>query len=183
MRRMIRGIIDNIVEGAIKRVSMRGLAGETILSREVFQHYGFTSRGLAGAEGIMIREGNHLVLIAEDDRRYRIALQDGEVALYTDEGDKIHLKRNRIIEIVGGEKVLVATKSLEATATTSATVICPVINLGGEREGLRRLIDERFKTLFDGHKHAGVQTGSGTSGTPTTTLDFGDHATDNVRAV
>ena len=80
MRRMIRGIIDSIVEGAIKRVSMKGLAGESISSREAFQHYGFTSRALAGAEGILVRDGNHLVLIAEDDRRYRIALAEGEVA-------------------------------------------------------------------------------------------------------
>jgi len=183
MRRMIRGIIDSIVEGAIKRVSMKGIAGESISSREAFQHYGFTSRALAGAEGILVRDGNHLVLIAEDDRRYRIALAEGEVALYTDEGDKIHLKRGRVIEIVGGEQVTVATKVLEATASLSATVISPEINLGGARGGLRRLIDERFKALFDNHAHSNVQPGSGTTGPPTAALDVAACSTDATRGI
>jgi phage baseplate assembly protein V len=126
---MIRGIVLSIAEGVIKRFSATGRCDETISDREYFQHYGYTSRPQAGAEIIIIREGGHFVAVASDDRRYRIALEDGEVALYTDEGDKIHFKRDRIIEIIGGEKVIVTTKVAEITATTSATVISPEVTV------------------------------------------------------
>jgi len=102
--RFIRSIISSVVEGVIKRISGAGLIGETITNREYFQHYGFTSRPLDGAEGIFIVQGNNLIAIASDDRRYRIAIENGELALYTDEdkdsfGHRIHFKRNREIEI------------------------------------------------------------------------------------
>lgn len=126
---MIRGIVTSIVEGVIKRFSASGGPDETIDNREYFQHYGFTSRPKAGAEIIIIREGGHFIAIGSDDRRYRITLADGEVALYTDEGDKVHLKRGRIIEIIGGEKIIATTKVAEITATTSATVTSPLVNI------------------------------------------------------
>jgi len=90
---MIRGIIKSVTEGFIKLFSASGRANESFSDREYFQHYGFTSRPREGAEIIIIREGNHIIGIASDDRRYRLAIEDGEVALYTDEGDYIHLKR------------------------------------------------------------------------------------------
>lgn len=126
---MIRGIIINVLEGVIKRFTASGRPDETISDREYFQHYGYTSRPKAGAEIIIIREGGHFVAVASDDRRYRISLADGEVALYTDEGDKIHLKRNRIIEIVGGEKIIATTKVAEITASTSATITSPQVTV------------------------------------------------------
>lgn len=126
---MIRGIVKSVIEGVIKRFSATGRIGEDIDNREYFQHYGLTSRPKEGAELIIIREGNHIVAIASDDRRYRISLENGEVALYTDEGDKIHLKRGRIIEISGGEKVMVTTKVAEVTATTSTTVTSPQVTV------------------------------------------------------
>ena len=110
---MIRGIVTSVVEGVIKRFTASGRADETISNREYLQHYGYTSRPLPGAELIILREGNNIIAVASDDRRYRISLENGEVALYTDEGDKIHLKRGRIIEITGGEKVVVSTKVAE----------------------------------------------------------------------
>ena len=126
---MIRGIVRSVIEGVIKRFSAYGRGGETIDNREYFQHYGFSSRPLEGAELIIIREGGHFVACASDDRRYRLALENGEVALYTDEGDKIHLKRGRIIEIVGGEKIIASTKVAEVTASESATVTTPVLTV------------------------------------------------------
>jgi phage baseplate assembly protein V len=134
---MIRGIIDSVVEGAIKRITMKGYAGETISDKEYFQHYGYTSRPLPGAEGVMIREGNHWVLIGSDDRRYRIAVEEGEVALYTNEGDKIHFKRGKEIFIKSGNKLVaeiandveITTKRITATASESATITSPLITV------------------------------------------------------
>lgn len=161
--KIIRSIISSVTEGVIKRFSGSGRPYETFTDRECFQHYGFTSRPLSGAEGIIIIEDGIIYLVASDDRRYRIQLQAGEVALYSDEGDVVHLKRNREIYIKGGNKV---------------TVDSPEVNLSGARAGLRRLIDERFRTLFNSHVHT---TGSGNTGAPTQTLEYADHATDKAR--
>jgi phage gp45-like len=138
---------------------------------------------LPGAEGILLREGGVIYMIASDDRRYRVAIENGEVCIYTDEGDKIHLHRNRIIEIVGGAQVLISTTVATVNASTSATVTSPAINLGGERGGMRKLIDERLKAVFDAHVHTGVQSGGGSSGAPAAALDLGNVATDVTRSI
>lgn len=137
MRQMIRGIIDAVIEGAIKRITLKGGFGETIADREYFQHYGFTSRPLPGAEVVVIREGNHLVAIASDDRRYRIGLEAGEMAIYDDQGVAIHLKRDKHIHIYGAETmtvdaaadVIVNTARAAVTASESATVTSPLASI------------------------------------------------------
>lgn len=96
---MVRSILQSVVEGAIKRFTGSGGPDETFTNREHFQHYGFTSIPQNGAEGIVLREGNYIILIGEDDRRYRLAINTGEVALYTDEGDAVYLKRGNTIEL------------------------------------------------------------------------------------
>jgi phage gp45-like len=134
---MIRGIVNSVVEGKIKLFSALGRIGEIFSNREYFQHYGFTSRPLSGAEIILIREGNHIIAVASDDRRYRIALEDGEVALYTDEGDKIHLKRDKTIEIVSRNKLVatvenevdITTKVAKVTASESANITSPEVTI------------------------------------------------------
>ncbi len=103
---LIRGIITSMAEGAIKRFGASGRANESFEDREFFQHYGFSSCPLAGAEGIIINEGNHIVMIASDDRRYRVGLKPGEVCLYTDEGDVVHLKHGKEIHVKSGGKVI-----------------------------------------------------------------------------
>lgn len=183
MRTVLRVIIDSVVEGAIKRLDARARLDEAVADREYFQHYGYTSRPLPGAEGILVREGGVVYMVASDDRRYRVAIEAGEVCIYTDEGDKIHCHRNRIIEIVGGAQVIVNTAVATVNATTSATVTSPAINLGGERGGMRKLIDERLKAVFDGHVHTGVQAGAGNSGTPSAALVLANVATDVTRGI
>jgi phage baseplate assembly protein V len=134
---MIRGLVTACAEGAIKRFSCTGRADETISDREYFQHYGFTSRPLAGAEAILINAGNHFIMVASDDRRYRIGVEGGEVCIYTCEGDRIHFKKDKEIYIKSGNKlvaeiendVVVSTKRLDAHATESATLRSPLITL------------------------------------------------------
>lgn len=187
---MIRAIIQSVYEGVIKRFTASGRADEVFTSREYFQHYGFTSRPIAGAEAILIKDGNHIVMIASDDRRYRLAIEDGEVAIYTDEGDHILFKRGKEIYIKSGNKlkadiendVEVNTKNAVVNASVKATVVSPEINLGdATRANLKRMIDERFRALFNGHVHSGCG-GSVNSGTPTQTLELAAHCTDITRA-
>lgn len=157
---MIRGIVNQVKEGLIKTFSASGRPDETIEEREYFQHYGYTSRPLQGAEIIIINRGNHYIAIASDDRTYRIAVEEGEVALYTDEGDKVHLKRDRKIDITSGAEVQVNS---------------PIINLGGDRGSIKYLVDERFVTAFNNHTH-------GQDGKPTQQLVIADVCTTVTKA-
>lgn len=87
----------------MQEVQVGVLADETIDGMERVQNYGLTSVPLPGAEGIAVFLGAdraHGVVIAMDDRRYRLkGLKGGEVALYTDEGDSLIFKRGRIAEL------------------------------------------------------------------------------------
>ena len=153
-------IISAIREGEIKRFDAAGIAGEQFLDREFLQQYGLTSRPLAGAEGIVLGMGNVFYLIGTDDRRYRLAIADGEVALYTDEGDKVHLKRGEI-NIVSGTKV---------------TVTAPAVELGGG--ALYKLIDERAKIQIDAHIHPYLNVAAPSfTGAPTVPLDLASCST------
>ncbi|WP_049857327.1 phage baseplate assembly protein V [Trabulsiella odontotermitis] len=80
-----------------------GLATEDLPGVELFQHYGFTSAPPAGTMAIMVPVGgrtSHSVIVATENSAYRLqGLQNGEVAIYTDEGASIVLKRGKIIDV------------------------------------------------------------------------------------
>jgi phage gp45-like len=181
---MIRGIVQSVVEGVIKRFIASGRTGETITDREYMQHYGFTSRPLQGAEAVIIKEGNHILMIASDDRRYRIAIEDGEVCMYTDEGDYIRFLRGKTLHVNTGNKLLIdATNDVEintATAVVNSSTKCqvnsPEINLSGDRGDLRRMVDERLLSIFNGHTHNG-------GSVPDQQLTTGTTCTDITRAL
>jgi phage baseplate assembly protein V len=144
---LVRSILSSVVQGAIARFSGSGRIGEAFAGREYFQHYGFTSRPKAGAEGLVLIQGNTVYLIATDDRRYRIALEEGEVALYTDEGDRIHLKRGGeilvssqgTVTIEGATEVAIDSATVAITATgdvtidaaTSVAITAPAVAISG----------------------------------------------------
>lgn len=99
-----RGIIRLITDsGGLQTAQVGLMANETRSNLERMQEYGFTSVPHAGAEAAIIFVGgnrDHGLVIAVDDRRYRLkGLEAGEVAIYTDEGDSIILKRGREIEV------------------------------------------------------------------------------------
>lgn len=113
-----RGVV-NLVNDALKmqECQITVMADETLDGVERFQQYGFTSVPQAGAESITLSVGgnrSHSVCIAVDDRRYRLKnLVSGEVALYTDQGDKIHIKRGGVIDITAATKITVNAPLVE----------------------------------------------------------------------
>jgi len=94
-----RAVLSAVDDGKkLQEVQVTALAGEVHDGVERFQDYGFTSHPHPGAEAILLALGgnrNHSVIIAIDDRRYRLkALVEGEVALYDDQGQTVHIKRS-----------------------------------------------------------------------------------------
>jgi phage baseplate assembly protein V len=103
VRNAFRGVLAMVSsDSSVQFVQGEGLAGETMQDNELFQHYGYTSNPPAGTMAVVVPVGgrtSHGIVIATEHSTYRLkALRQGEVALYTDEGAKIVLKRGRIIE-------------------------------------------------------------------------------------
>jgi phage baseplate assembly protein V len=121
IRMMVARVVVLLVDDApkLQGLQVSVLADETREGVERFQQYGFTSHPLPGAEGIAVGVSgsrDHLVVLAVDDRRYRLkSLQAGEVAIYTDEGDKIVLKRGGVIELTSATKVSIVAPLVETT--------------------------------------------------------------------
>lgn len=133
--------------GGIQTIKASLLAGENRDGMEHFQNYGFTSVPFAGAEGVVVFPGGnreHGLVIAIDDRRFRLkGLKNGEVAMYTDQGDKIHIKRGGSIEVI---------------AASDVKITAPKVELGsGTLEAI--LNGATFKTFFDAHVHTTVGIG------------------------
>jgi phage baseplate assembly protein V len=108
-------------------VQVSGLAGETVQDNELFQHYGWTSHAPAGTEAVVLPIGGNSsqgIIIATEHAQYRIKdLAAGEVAIYTDEGDSIVLKRGHLIEVT--------TQTLKINATTKVEMNTPLLQVNG----------------------------------------------------
>lgn len=151
-RQAFRAVAARNRHGKLIGVDMQGLAGETV-SGELFQHYGFTSAPLAGAELIAIPVGGnskHTVVVASEDGRYRLQVQDGEVALYSDEGDHVHLRRGRVVEVV--------TDTLLVKAGTKVRFETPLVEVTGDIQGDGQISDgvrsmQEDRQIYNGHQH------------------------------
>lgn len=65
-----------------------------------FAEYGFTSSPKPGARAVAVFMGgdrSNGAVIATDDPRYRVVLQNGECSLYDDLGQVVHLTRTGIV--------------------------------------------------------------------------------------
>lgn len=128
IRLMLGRAILKLVNDAtgIQSMQVELLSDEVQDDVERFQDYGFTSRPHPEAEAIVACMGglrSHSVIIAVDDRRFRLKnLQEGEVALYDDLGNLVKLGRDAL-EIVGASKVKVSAPEVD--------VISENVNLGG----------------------------------------------------
>jgi phage baseplate assembly protein V len=159
VRLTIGRVILRAVNDAAKFQSLQVelLAEEVRENCEHFQDYGFTSHPFPDAEGLGLAVGgnrDHVVVIAVGDRRFRLkGLQQGEVAMYTDEGDKIVMQRGNKIEV---------------TAATHVKLITPLTILTGDLDvGGNVTVDGRIDA-------AGDVTGQGKSLPGHTHMEQGD---------
>lgn len=154
-----RAVVTLVNDAAKMQTLQLGLlADEALDGVEHWQPYGFTYKPHTGAEALVLAAGGHRahsVVIACADRRYRLTgLEDGEVAIYTDEQDKIHLKRGKVIDI--------ETDTLNVKAATAVNFDTPVITQTG------RIVSEGDQIAGSisqiEHRHPGDS--GGTTGVP-----------------
>ncbi len=116
-----RAVLAAVSDGGRRqRVQFTALKGEIKDGVEYVQPYGSHSVPLAGAEVLFLSiSGNrdHPVAICISDPRYKPNWQPGETGKYTDEGDFIHLKRGRTIEIVTDTLVVKAATKIRFETT------------------------------------------------------------------
>jgi len=140
-----RGVIKLVNDGLKEQgVQLQLLSGE-VKECERYQHYGFSSVPLSGAEAIGIAIGgdrNHMVVVADGDRRYRKqGLQPGELALYTHEGDTIIMRSGRLVEIDtqtlrvnAAALVEINTDQMTVNAATRCDLATPLVAAAGAIE-------------------------------------------------
>ena len=112
VRQAFRGVLRRVnTAPAVALVQADGLATEQIQDAELMQHYGFTSAPPAGTMVVVVPVGGktaHGIVIATEHGSYRMrSLPDGEVAIYDDLGQKVHLTRAGIVVEGAGRPVTV----------------------------------------------------------------------------
>jgi phage baseplate assembly protein V len=165
--------------GAIQTAQARLLAGETQDDVERIQQYGFTSNPPPGSEAVIVFQGgnrDHGLIVATDNRKYRVrGLKSGELCIYTDEGDKITLKRGNLIEvetqtlrITAGAAVEIDTPAFTVT-TDAARVETPLLTCTGEildmeSQGGKRM--SAMRQTYNTHTHPENNTTGGSTNQP-----------------
>ena len=111
----------------MREVQCEFLAGEVRSELEHAEPYGFTSEPIMGAEAFAaFFDGNRSngIVFCIADRRYRITdMEAGEVAIYDDQGQKVHFKRDGIL--------IETPKNLTATVAGVVDVTAPQTTIHG----------------------------------------------------
>ena len=170
VRSAFRGVLIRVNSGGdIQTVQAKGLATESLQDVELFQHYGFTSVPPRGSKAIMLPlngRTSHSIVIATEHASYRLkSLKTGELAIYSDEGSNIVLRRGKIIEVncddyivntkkytVNTEEHNVNTSTYNVTASTGADFDTPLLNATNDISDSKSTMNALRKT-YDDHDH------------------------------
>ncbi|MGE4406036.1 phage baseplate assembly protein V [Pseudomonas sp.] len=141
VRLMARRAVVKLVYDDVKmqELQLAIFSGEVRDRVERWEDYGLTSHPIPGAEALVLALGgstDHSAVVKVGDRRYRLVnLAEGEVALYDDQGQVIHLKRDKHIHVYGAktltadvaDDVIVNTTRAAVNASESCIVTSPLV--------------------------------------------------------
>ncbi|KAB7624315.1 phage baseplate assembly protein V [Alkalilimnicola sp. S0819] len=172
-----RGVLLTTDDGRkVQEVQIRGLSGEILDRVQHVQPYGFTAHAHPGAEQFFFCVGgdrSHAIVLVSEDGRYRKKnLAAGEVALYTSEGDYLHFKRGRLVEVVAGAEVDVTAPLVQVHASTKVVLDTPLTHCTGRIEAEGDITDNvgsnsrsmaGMRQVYDSHTHPENDNGGPTS--------------------
>lgn len=175
VRLAFRGIGTRVNSAApVQLVQGEALAGEQLQDNELMQHYGFTSNPPPGFMYVALPIGGktaHGIMVATEHASYRIkGLQPGELAIYTDEGDSIVMKRGRLVEITtqtlrvnAGVAIELNAPVITGNASTKVTLNTPLVSATGNLEVDEDITDRKahpdadtvrgMRELYNTHTH------------------------------
>lgn len=173
-----RGLIQTVDDTkGIQEVQVGLLSGETRARVPRLQDYGITSNPPVGSEAAIgfrggLREAG-MVLRAEHRGSRPTGLEPGEVAVYSDEGDRLHFKRGRKAELTDLNELLIRSKVVRIEGDLYVTgEVGDRVDTGGDRMS-------QMRGVFDRHRH--LENGQGNF-TDLPTPEMGEGEPGNVGA-
>lgn len=165
-------------------VQVRLLADEVRDDLEHVEPYGFTSEPLDDEQpeafaAFFSGDRSHGIVFCIADRRYRLTkLKAGEVALYDDQGQKVHLTRDGIV--VHTDKQLEATVggTLTATVSGAATLKAASVKIDAPTVELTGAL--KVAKLITGTGGMAISGGSGAAVTGDIKVSGGDVTADGI---
>lgn len=157
-----RATVHGANEGAAMRtVQIEIFSGDVRDDIEHFEPYGFTSGVKPGSEGVAISfagDRDHTIAVVIADRRYRMKVATGEVAVYDDIGQSIHLSRSGIKVDGGGNPITVSN-------TPKVDFDTPLLHVTGDMVADGQIKDaggaksmSGMRSTFDNHVHEETNT-------------------------
>ena len=129
-----RGVLRLVQEATgTQLVQVEALKNEVLDLAEHMQPYGYASHPLPGAEAVVLANGgsrNHPLIVIIADRRYRPSLQAGETILHDDQGQVIHIARDKIL-IRTDKTVRVEAQRVEIVAAETARIEAQTVEIHG----------------------------------------------------
>jgi len=127
---LARGMVTAVdSSGGMQRLQVTVEGDEAKDAIEHVEPYGFTAAPLIGAEKVsayLDGDRGHGVVLTVCDRRYRLRnLAGGEVAVYDDQGQSVHLTRTGIV-VRGAGKPMLITDTPMVTIEAALHVTGPV---------------------------------------------------------
>lgn len=161
-RGVLKAVSDN-ANAQLCQVSL--LDGELKSNVERVQNYGMTSVPPAGSLATVLFVGgdrSNGLIIAAENRKIRVkGLKAGEVAIYTDEGDEIYLKRGNEIAFKT-KKMTVSAAAVDITAPAitlnGAVSISETLDVTQNITAQAEIADQKgnlteIRSIFDAHTH------------------------------
>lgn len=144
-----RGVVKRTDDSpGVQEVQAELLADEVRDELEHFQLFGFASNPEDGAECVVAFPGGdraHGFVLATADRRYRVKVEKGEVAVYDKTGSKVLLKKNGDIELTPSTGIIALAGQAHqvakggelnsAIATLGTAIATALTTMGGGAPG------------------------------------------------
>lgn len=104
-----------------------------------------------------------------------LPVPSGEIWAVHESGSLLKFHNDGSVELIANTTLNATAQTANVTATVSANVTAPAINLRASGQTLLKFVTETFQALFNGHTHA-----SGGSGAPVQQMD-NTHMTSTVK--